>query len=180
LLQASTDESLNSFAKVTLFFDTAKQIVSFFFIFLIFSAFQHIFSRFLSEEAQNWQIFIGIHIIPEEHLPASSDDYRHFRQLSAMFSSFSLKLSSKLLYLLRIQLQISLHILSGSLLIAHLQQQIASSQQVLAQRSLVLSILTAGFRPLLLLRYLLRKSCYEQNGIHIIQIHICRNSVIYI
>jgi len=39
LLRVSTDESLNSFAKVTLFFDTTKQIVSFFFIFLIFSAF---------------------------------------------------------------------------------------------------------------------------------------------
>ena len=71
--------------------------------------------------------------------------------LSAMFSSFSLKFSSKLLYLLGIQLQISLHILSGSLLIAHLHQQIASSQQVLAQRCLVLSILAASFRPLLLL-----------------------------
>ena len=93
------------------------------------------------------------------------------RQLAAMLSSFSLKLSSKLLYLLGIQLQISLHILSGSLLIAHLHQQIASSQQVLAQRCLVLSILAASFRPLLLFRYLLRKSCYEQNGIHIIQIH---------
>ena len=50
LLRASTDESLNSFAKVILFFDTTKQIVSFFFIFLILSAFQQIFSRFLSEK----------------------------------------------------------------------------------------------------------------------------------
>jgi hypothetical protein len=74
LFQASTDESLNSFAKVTLFFDTAKQIVSFFFIFLIFSAFQHIFSRFLSEKALNWQIFISIRIIPKEHLSAFSDN----------------------------------------------------------------------------------------------------------
>ena len=88
-----------------------------------------------------------------------------------MFSSFSLKLSGKLLYFLGIQLQVSLHILSGSLLITHLHQQIASFQQVLAQRCLVLSILAASFRPFLLLRYLLRKSCYEQNGIHIIQIH---------
>ncbi|OXL44460.1 hypothetical protein CFT61_06005 [Segatella copri] len=88
-----------------------------------------------------------------------------------MFSSFSLKLSGKLLYLLGIQLQVSLHILSGSLLITHLNQQIASSQQVLAQRSFVLSILAASRCALLLFRYLLRKSCYEQNGIHIIQIH---------
>ena len=71
---ASTDESLNSFAKVTLFFDTTKQIVSFFFIFLIFSAFQQIFSRFLSEKALNWQIFISIRIISKEHLPAFSDN----------------------------------------------------------------------------------------------------------
>ena len=88
-----------------------------------------------------------------------------------MLSAFSLKLAGKLLYFLGIQLQISQHILSGSLLITHLNQQIASSQQVLAQRRLVLSILAANLCALLLLRYLLRKSCYEQNGIHIFQIH---------
>ena len=78
LFRASTLKSLNSFAKVTLFFDTAKQIVSFFFIFLIFSAFQHIFSIFLSEKARNWQIFISIRIISKEHLPAFPDNYRQY------------------------------------------------------------------------------------------------------
>ena len=86
------------------------------------------------------------------------------RQLAAMFSSFSLKLSGKLLYFLGIQLQVSLHILSGSLLITHLHQQIALFQQVLAQRCLVLSILAASFRPLLLLRYLLRKTATSRTG----------------
>ena len=76
------------------------------------------------------------------------------RQLAAMFSSFSLKLARKLLYFLGIQLQISQHILFSSLLITHLNQQIASSQQVLAQCSLVLSILAASCCALLLLRYL--------------------------
>ena len=48
--RVSTCKNLNSTAKVTFFFDIAKQFDIFFFIFLIFYAKKHIFARFLSSE----------------------------------------------------------------------------------------------------------------------------------
>ena len=48
--RVSTCKNLNSTAKVTFFFDIAKQFDIFFFIFLIFYAKKHILARFLSSE----------------------------------------------------------------------------------------------------------------------------------
>lgn len=53
--RVSTCKNLNSTAKVTFFFDIAKQFDIFFFIFLIFYVKKHVFTRFLSSECGKMQ-----------------------------------------------------------------------------------------------------------------------------
>ena len=95
-------------------------------------------------------------------------------QLSAMFSAFSLEFSCQLPYFLRVQLQVALHVLSGTILVAHLHQQIAALQEVLAQRGFyrrVFRRILLFCQFFLLLYNLLRQRSKQQNRVYLIQIH---------
>lgn len=93
---------------------------------------------------------------------------RRLFPLSAMFSTFSLEFSCQLPYFLRVQLQVALHVLFGTILVAHLHQQIAALQEVLAQRGFYRRLLYQFF---LLLYNLLRQRSKQQNRVYLIQIH---------
>ena len=91
-----------------------------------------------------------------------------------MFSAFSLEFSCQLPYFLRVQLQVALHVLSGTILVAHLHQQIAALQKVLAQRGFyrrVFRRILLFYLFFLLLYNLLRQRSKQQNRVYLIQIH---------